>query len=305
MKKIVFINIFIFLLLLCFFELFFVLKNYYSKPIDYKFYDVPINSLYRSIKGENYTKKPVILFGCSIAYGYNLDSNQNFSSILSRETKRPVYNAAVTGYGPAHMLKLLKENRMLFNLKDPEYIIYTFIKDHKNRLFYYQGWKYDAHLYFRYVLDSNGELVPVERKYPFYWRFQIVRQIQYMIEKMNYSNEKVVDKLLFKIFEESVSVMKKRYPNAKLIMLLYDQKICRDNIEQPIFKTENILTKLEQEKLTELGFEIYNMEEIFGKSFCAVDYHSYHPNTEEIDPYHPSTKMWEEFVPKLVEKLNM
>ena len=153
MKKIVLINIFIAILLFCLFELFFVLKNHYSQPIDYKFYDVPINSLYRKVQGEHFSNKPILLFGCSIAYGYNLDENQNFSTILSKETKRPVYNAAVTGYCPAHMLKLLKENRVLFNVKDPEYIIYTFIKDHKQRLFYYQGWKYDSQLYFRYILD--------------------------------------------------------------------------------------------------------------------------------------------------------
>ena len=131
------------------------------------------------------------------------------------------------------------------------------------------------------------------------------KYIQYAIERYNYINDEKADTLLFKIFEESVSIMKKRYPNAKLILLLYDVKLCNIDSHYDIFKTEKVLNKKEQDKLKELGFEIINMEELVGKSLCGEEYHARCPIYGDIDPYHPSSKMWEEVVPKLVEKLGM
>ena len=305
MKKILLINVLIIVLFFFMVELFFSIKNEFSTPIDYQLFDVNKNSLYRPLYGKNFQKRPVIIFGCSIAYGYNLTNDANFGSILSDYTKRPVYNAANVGFGPAHMLKLLKENKILFQVNNPEYIVYTFIDDHKKRLFFHQGWKHDSQLYLRYTLDKNGELQQVTRKYPFYWHFQTVKHIQYGLQRLNYNNNEKVEALMSKIFEDSVSIMKTRYPDAKLILLLYNQDICYDNPNKAPFKTEKILTQEEQNMFKKLGFEIYNMEELVDKSLCGVDYHSYIINSDMIDPYHPSSKMWEEFVPKLVEKLNM
>ena len=304
MKKITLINILIIILLFCLIELFLSLKNAFSNPIDYKFYDVPKQKFERPVYLEHSKKRPIIILGDSIAYGFNLDENSNMAAILAKLTGRPVFNTAQIGWSPAHMLKLLKESRKLFSVNNPEYIIYTFVEDYKRKLFYYQGWKYSSQLYFRYYMDRNGELFERRRHYPFYWNFQTIKHIQYAIEKINYSNQKTIDKLLFKIFEESIYIIKNRYPNAKLVMLLYDQKMCQDDTKVDIFKTEKILTKIEQKKFKDLGFEIINMEELAGKTFCAEKYHSLCSNNV-LDKNHPSSKMWEEFLPKLVEKLNM
>ena len=131
------------------------------------------------------------------------------------------------------------------------------------------------------------------------------KHIQYAIERYNCLSETKVDDLMFKIFAESVSIIKSRYPNSKLVLLLYDVNFCKDSDKVDIFDTEKILSQYEQEKFKELGFEIYNMEELAGKSFCSKDYHAHCPIYGDVDYNHPSSKMWEEFVPKLVEKLKM
>ena len=145
----------------------------------------------------------------------------------------------------------------------------------------------------------------VKKEYPFYWRFQTTKHIQYAIEKLHYSNENKVNDLMYKVFSDSVEVMKTRYPDAKLVMLLYNQAFCGKNNSNNIFRTEEVLSEKEQEMFKSLGFKIYNIEEISGQSFCGEQYHSQIMNSEFIDPYHPSTQMWEEFVPKLIEKLQM
>lgn len=331
MKKILFVNLIVIICLVLFLELFFmfmaasyrlnslkdesllkrfkqdnvvkyILNSYFKHP--HSVYLHGCENL-RPIAGKEYTSAPIVLFGCSITYGDLLNDDNNFSAILSRVSKRPVYNMAFDGWCPAHMLKLLKENKELLFLKNPEYIIYTYIKDQKRRLHFYQGWRYSSQLYKLFDIDKDGNLIDYGVKYPFYWRFMTTKHIQYAIERFNYLNEEKSDKILFKVFEDSVSIIKSRYPNAKLIMLLYDVKMCSNDENVDIFKTEDVLTKKEQEKFKEMGFEIYNMEELVGKSLCGEEYHARCPMYGDVDHHHPSSKMWEEFVPKLVEKLSM
>ena len=279
-----------------------VLKTYSQTP--FLSYEATKDKL-RPIKGKEWSNKPIFLFGCSVTYGNLLDDENNFSGILSKISHRPVYNMAYDGWGPAHMLKLLKDNKKIFFAGEPEYIIYTFIKDHKRRVLSFQGWPYSSQLYKIYDVDKNGDLIEVPRKYPFYWRLLSVKNFQVLLERLALKNEEYVDKLLFKIFEESVSVIKTRYPNSKLILLLYDVRICLNNKDVELSKKLDILTEKELNKFKELGFEVWNIEEISGKTFCGEEYHARCPIYGDVDYNHPSSKMWEEFTPKLVETLKL
>ena len=119
--------------------------------------------------GKEYDAKRIVLFGCSVTYGNLLKEDKNFSGILSKITKRPVYNMAYDGWGPSHILKLLKEHRSLIFGEEPEYIIYTYINDHKRRIISYQGWPYSSQLYKIYNYNKNNQLTEIKRKYPLYF----------------------------------------------------------------------------------------------------------------------------------------
>ena len=279
-----------------------VINTYKQKP--FLSYEDAKSNLHPVI-GREYTKKRIILFGCSVTYGNLLNENKNFSGVLSKITKRPVYNMAFDGWGPSHMLKLIREDRSLIFGEEPEYIIYTYINDHKRRIISHQGWPYSSQLYKIYDFDKNSQIIDVPRKYPNYWRFLSVKHIQCLYERLILRNEKYINSFLYKILEESATIIKKRYPNTKLIMLLYDVKICLNKENTEISKINNIISDEEYKKFKELGFEVYSIEELAGKSFCGIEYHAKCPIYGDIDYNHPSTKMWEEFVPKLVEKLNM
>ena len=216
MKKIILINILVFFIMLIILELFSVFyaasirinqqnNNLLMRPYEsnifkyitkiylnkYTFsrYDIQ-DVLLREPIVKNTKKLPVVLFGCSVTYGFSLDANNNFSSILSKVANRTVYNLSYNEWSPAHMLKLLKENRNknLFFIQNPEYVIYTIIKDHKRRLVFYQGWGYDSQLYLRYQIGKNNELYPVQRKYPLYFRSFLVKNIQHSRENTKLKN---------------------------------------------------------------------------------------------------------------------
>lgn len=50
---------------------------------------------YKTVGSKN--KKPVVIFGCSFAYGEYLNDNQTFGYKLSKQTGRTVYNFAYSG----------------------------------------------------------------------------------------------------------------------------------------------------------------------------------------------------------------
>lgn len=271
----------------------YMFSRYYAN-VTREYYDVP-NEKMRKIAGKNFKKNPIILFGCSVTYGNLLKDNENFSGVLSKITKRPVYNMAGDGWTLTHMLKNLQSNPTIENI-NPDYIIYTFITDQKRRLYFYQGWPHDTGLYLRYKIDRKNNLVEVKEKYPFYWRSAFVKTMQIYIQQMNINNTEKTTKLMLKILDESVKIMKQRYPHAKLIMLLYSDIDCEQG-ERDILQTNTYLSDYELKTIKEMGFEVVNIEEEMGFPTCTFSY--------KIDNHHPSAKFWNEFTPKLVKKFNM
>lgn len=101
---------------------------------------------------------------------------------------------------------------------------------------------------------------------------------------------------MLRILDESVKIMKQRYPHAKLIMLLYSDTDCEVG-ERNILTNDNYLSDTELTAIKNIGFEIVNTEELMGFPTCTFYY--------KIDNHHPSEKFWKEFTPKLVKKFNM
>lgn len=266
----------------------------YTTDLCTEYYDVPNNKM-RPIEGKFFKKNPIILFGCSVTYGNKLADNENFSGTLSKLTKRPVYNMAGDGWTFAHMLKNLKTNKTIENI-NPDYIIYTFITDQKRRLFFFQGWPHDTGLYLRYEFDKNHNLVEIIPHNNIFWRSYLVKTIQYKIQENKIANEQKTDELMLKILSESTKIMKNRYPNAKLIMLLYSDADCKKG-ERDIYPNNQFLTDYEEKAIKDIGFKIVNIEEEMGFPPCTSEY--------KVDNHHPSAKFWNEFTPKLVRKFNM
>ena len=119
------------------------LKDQISSYMDFLKRDISKKSTYNSlidskefrpVENIESKKKPIIIFGCSFAYGRELKDNQTFSYKLGEYTKRPIYNRAKSGWGVQHMYYQLTNEDFYKIVPKPEYIIYVYMDGHMARL---------------------------------------------------------------------------------------------------------------------------------------------------------------------------
>lgn len=312
--KILFVNLLLLVavFMLCEFTLFNLAKHKYSKEIKFKhevnehgktprneyieykpfpnnFNYVDSKNTMRDIVGLEYNKNPILIFGCSFAFGDGLQENETFSYLLSKYSKRPVYNKAYLGWGPQHILYQLRRDDFYKEVKKPEYIIYVLIDDHYERMFRYQYPPPYASILLRYKLTKNG----FEEIHPFLeplWGLYTVNKVQSLIEnnilKMPIFYKKYQN-YFYLMMKESNNLVKKHYPNAKFVILLY-RKEARMFIDEP-----SLRKKLENE-----GIKIVDSDELTPR--LELDKPLY-----RLQDNHPSKYAWALIVPKLVKRLNL
>lgn len=244
----------------------------------------------RKPEGLSYKKPPILLFGCSYTYGDGLYNKDTFSYKLSHFTKRPVYNRAMQGWGTQHMLYQLKRNDFYNEVKTPEYVIYTFIPDHLNRLYRYQYPPPYNYILLRYKLTQNGyeEIKPFCKPL---WGLYTVNEIQNLIEKNILTSDKNKDKnfeYFYKMMIESRKIINKHYPKAKFVILVYR---CNDKFP------ENC--DYWWKKFQNTGFIVISTDQLLKPGTLEEK-----PYTG-IDGFHPSGKAWDVIVPSLAKKLNL
>ena len=121
------------------------------------FRDNPIGAEYKN-------KKPIVIFGCSYAYGFLLDREQTFSYKLSKLTHRTIYNRAYPAWGSAHMLYQTRDENLYKEIPEPEYVIFLSMHDHFRRLYvmtFMSGDILCENFYLRYK-EKNGELIQIQ-----------------------------------------------------------------------------------------------------------------------------------------------
>ena len=93
-----------------------------------------VNPIFYDNQKNKIEKNPIILLGCSYTHGFVLKPDETFNSVLQEKTNRLVYNFGLCGGGAQEMLYTLQNNNIMRNIT-PDYIIYTYIPHHKNRLY--------------------------------------------------------------------------------------------------------------------------------------------------------------------------
>ena len=247
--------------------------------------------------GQEYKDKAIWLFGGSFAYGADqtkpcgVEDDKTFGYKLSRLTHRPLYNMSYQGCGIQHMLYQLKKQDTFAKLPEPEYIIFFHTSDYAMKLvkFTYDLWNNGAYL--RYKLDKNGKLYEVKPFLEPLWNFYFVKVIFNVIEFKYLLNEKHFNQnfnILKAIFEESYRIIREHYPNAKFIILKYNEI---NGFDSSYFYTPR-WAELEKE-----GFIIIDAEKLTGKNLKAKEYIC-------DDNYHPSEKAFEDIASALSKKIN-
>ncbi len=276
--KIILINIFIVIIFLITGEVICYYKdtNEFEKRPSYtlnkKEYEVKeLKKNMRKPSGLEYKKRPILIYGCSYAYGFGLKEEETFGYQLSKYTKRPVYNFGLSSKGLQDALYLLKNDEKV--TPEPEYIFYIFINDHVRRMFVNCN-KIDNTKYLRYFV-KDGQLREEIISDNFYLLRNLKNSLYYLLKDMN--REKIFN--LVKIYLINIrDEAKLKYPSAKFIVIDYGNS-------QYNYFSESRLQELERE-----GIKIISLNKIFKGKLRMNKYR----NSEKDDVFrHPNGNAWE------------
>lgn len=234
--------------------------------------------------GLNYTKKPVILFGCSYTYGFGLSEKDTLGYLLSEYNKRPVYNFGLGASGIQHMYFMIKKH--LIKFPEPDFIIYVFIDDHIKRM-YVNCRKKQTYDYLTYNL-INGKLLNKENSLPkFVYPYE--KELKnYFFYKIQYKQTDKNFDLMKAFFIETREEILKKYPNTKFVILLYD------DLNQNFSYCSNKRWKeLEYEKFIIIKSSELTKEKLWDNQYKLQD------------DMHPNGKAWIKIVPELSKKLDL
>ena len=304
MKKIlkyIFINLFIFCTFFGILE-YVIYKNSYNQnkfycdmgycKYRYNFRNVPFwpacfNDYGRkSVIHKKYKKSPVVLFGCSYAYGYHLEDNQTFAYKLEKILNRPVINRAVVSGSLQSMLYQSESEELYELIPEAKDVIYIMIGDQTRRLFLdtIQVAEHFNKIIYR---KKNNNLVMLNYKNPF---LNFIRSSYiYRLIKKNYINKYLNDE--------------KNADEITDLELLYFVK-SRENLEKHwntkvnftiIIYIRTLYDELLEKKLKENGFNVMNTKNLTSADLESEKYMMFN--------FHPKETAWDLLTPIIVSKL--
>ena len=293
--KIIFANLITILLLIFVAEFYCIYKEYKTCASPTYTFNFHLDCLLKSYKNFNYIntsimrgpsfpqnkseKAPLAIMGCSFAYGLGLKEDETLAAQLSSSTDRIVYNLGVIGGSPREMLYILRNDKLRQELfgdrTDFEYIIYPYIAHHLFRL-YNQIKLFSLSPTFRKVGNSL-EFYEVNK---ILLNSQLYQEIvTAMYGKIN-KNETF--DLLCLYFEEINKEINKHFPNAKFVVLVYENY------------PNNDFSKINNKEIKVIDFQT-----LTGINLCDDKYKI------SKEDSHPNAKAWEVIVPTLVKELNL
>lgn len=218
----------------------------------------------------------IILLGCSFAYGMYLPDENTMHYLISKYTNRDTYNYALIAASPRETLYLLR-NLNFDKLKNPEYIIYTYISDHRKRLY-----EDTATIGPLFKISKDKQHLNYYEPFSYFLRKSYIYQTFLEI----YANYKYKSKkressdLLNLYFSEINNEIKKKFNSNKFVIFAYDTD-GNENFEE--LEKKNII--------------VIKAKDIIKADIAKEPYIIYNGN------YHPNSNAWEIIVPALINEL--
>ncbi len=304
--KIILVNILILLILLGSIEFYYVKKwnitsfkqywnilthtisvdEYFTKLLNREPVENAFTVYFREDMNVTSTLRPIVLCGCSFIWGEALKDDETVSYQLADLTGRPVYNRAGRGWGLAQFLYLVSREDFYTTLPEPEYLIYTYIEEHINRLSKFKVTPAAINFQPKYKVSGNKL---IQEKPHFYDTLFAVEDFQYEYYYRYWRYNKISDETLKLYFEQAEEEIHKHWPDTKLVIFVYPGGIWED--ENPDGRT--LWEDIERED---------NYTVIFAKNLTDVDLTS---EEYRSDGWHPSASAWRIILPKLIEILNI
>ena len=212
-------------------------------------------------------KKPILIMGCSYAYGSDLNANQSLMGKLVKYANRPVYNRAISARGVNEMYYQVKSDTFYMLIPKPEWFIYVFIPDQIRRA-QIPCSIVDIGVYF----DKDYNIKP-NLNTPLIYTFK--NSIKY------FDNPKYTEHYLDVMHEIKKETQKHWGDDVKYLFLFFD--------------TNDILYNRLEPSLSKDGFQCYSLNDL-------TDVDLSQPQYKAPDMAHPSEMAWELLTPILIEK---
>lgn len=243
---------------------------------------------FRPTEYRDKNKPPIFLFGCSYVAGAELKDNQTFSRKLADYTNRTVYNRGKSGLGIYYFYYLLNSEKIIKDLpQNPQYIIWVLIPDHILRMYRYRSVPFMGIYNLRSKI-KNGQIVTDNISCKFLHSFFTSVVVEEFIAEARYANKAKTDFMFIKLFKESDKLIKKKFPNTKLVVVSFD---LYNYIPKDYYRRLQLL----KEEIPDIQIIDLNKEipEIADKQYILDD------------KIHPNEQAWDKIVPVLAKKLNL
>ncbi|MBQ2644256.1 hypothetical protein IJG14_01620, partial [bacterium] len=260
------------------------LKKFYTKPynpiksINY-FFDIQNNNsdenVFRTRKpyGLIYKAHPILLFGCSYAYGLNLNYNQIFSYKLSQQTKRPVYNRAMPGQSFQFMYYQTTTDEFYKSVPPSDTIFYILLDDHLRRMFGETFFIFEPRFYMHYKYkDYNFKINNFNEPFVIFYKYnytlRAIRKLYnsfYLNNSKNY--DKITDEALAYFIKTRENLQNHWHKNFKFIIFIYQPNIHYDNLRL------NLISKLLNNGFIVVKTDDLTKEDLYSKKYRLIDNH--------------------------------
>lgn len=225
----------------------------------------------------------IVWFGCSFAEGAGLNDNQTPCYKISELTGKSCINKAKGATGAQFMYYQINDDKIMDDAKTADFIIYTFIWNHIQRLYNYQVNPLIDMFNLRYKI-IDGNLVDITPQFnPLYSSFFVKRILNKIVFEQA-KQESYNFRLFNKIMKETYNISQKRYPNSKFIFIEFPE----------LSKKE--LPDYEVKELESYGIKVIRVKDIIGN----IDI--YDPKYWLPDNIHPTEQAWDLILPTIVEK---
>lgn len=241
------------------------------------------------VGAEYKNKKPIVIFGCSYAYGKTLNKKETFGYELSHYLKVPVYNRAIDGGGFQQMYMQTITESFFKEVPPADKVIYVMINDHYRRM-YGEAFDIDSFYLNPFYKEKSGELELANYNNYFlnFLRYSTsVRIIKYLWYEYYLNNgfnqDKITDFALLHLKKSREKLEEKWNKKINFTVVLYD--------DTPI-KFQELLIK----KLNKNGFNVIVASKLTDENLSDEKYLS--SKTE-----HPTKEAWGLLTPLIAKKI--
>lgn len=236
-------------------------------------------------------KKPIVIFGCSYAFGQHLNQEQIFSAKLSNLLKKPVYNRAMSGGSFQNMYMQTISPIFYEDVPKTDTVIYVMISDHYRRILIRYFDILDIHI-LPHFSQKNNKLYQYNYKnnlLNFIYSLYTVKYFNHINAEKFINNPKNADKLTdlsVLYFTESKKELEKHWNNkVNFYIILYE--------DWEIAYKDKLTKKLENE-----GFTVISTKDLTDEDLRIEKW-------QFQDNHHPTEAAWNMLTPKIIERLNL